>query len=179
MRRCRSHPPRNPVAAPRATCPAGNVLPTGPRHSSANTGVRMATAHRGNTNMVRGGNCICLQNRPVKPAVPRGHPCGDAAQAGSRAQTMANSISNSGFHKVKLPASALIHLCNTCYAFFFRNMLLSSPRFTRISGMWYLVAFGEIKFSIFTGCPARPYFFCKTGGLKTCVQLLELPLQAP
>ncbi len=50
---------------------------------------------------------------------------------------------NPMFHKVKYPLPRLMYLSNSRYAFFFRNMLLCSPRFTRISGMWYLVAYGE------------------------------------
>ena len=41
-------------------------------------------------------------------------------------------------------------LSNTLYAFFFGIMLLSFSRFTQVSGMWYLVAFGEIYLK-FTG----------------------------
>ena len=53
------------------------------------------------------------------------------------------------FHKVKHASHKVMLLSNSCYAFFFEIMLLSVPRFTRISGMWYLVAFGEIH--LFTG----------------------------
>lgn len=49
----------------------------------------------------------------------------------------------------------VMHLSNTLYAFFFGIMLLSIPRFTQVSGMWYLVAFGEIYLK-FTGYPAHP-----------------------
>jgi hypothetical protein len=44
---------------------------------------------------------------------------------------------------------------NTRYAFFIGIMLLSFSRFTQVSGMWYLVAFGEIQHK-FTGYPAHP-----------------------
>ena len=47
-------------------------------------------------------------------------------------------------HKVKHASHKVMLLSNSRYAFFFEIMLLSIPRFTRISGMWYLVAFGEI-----------------------------------
>lgn len=50
----------------------------------------------------------------------------------------------SSVHKVKHVSHKVMLFSNSRYAFFFEIMLLSLPRFTRISGMWYLVAFGEI-----------------------------------
>ncbi|RPJ45536.1 MAG: hypothetical protein EHM16_12355 [Betaproteobacteria bacterium] len=61
-----------------------------------------------------------------------------------RGKTGAKMMPDPLFHKVKYPPLGLMYLSNSPYAFFFRNMLLSNPRFTRVSGMWYLVAFGEI-----------------------------------
>jgi len=61
-----------------------------------------------------------------------------------RGKTGAEMMPDPLFHKVKYPPLGLMYLSNSPYAFFFRNMLLSNPRFTRVSGMWYLVAFGEI-----------------------------------
>lgn len=45
----------------------------------------------------------------------------------------------------------LRHSRHSRYAFFIGNMLVFDPRFTRISGMWYLVAFGEIQISVLAG----------------------------
>lgn len=58
-------------------------------------------------------------------------------------------------------------------AFFLKNMLLFNPRFTRISGMWYLVASGSCKFPFSPAIRHVP-IFRKTGGSKTCVQHSEL-----
>jgi len=56
----------------------------------------------------------------------------------------AKNPSQAIFHKVKQAPHKVMLLSNTHNAFFFGIMLLSVSRFTRISGMWYLVAFGEI-----------------------------------
>lgn len=61
------------------------------------------------------------------------------------------------------------------YAFFLKNMLVFASRFTQISGMWYLVDFGEHQFSIYLPAIRHVPIFRKTGGSKTCVQLSGLP----
>jgi hypothetical protein len=56
----------------------------------------------------------------------------------------------------EIAAHTLMHLSNSRYAFFFRNMLLFNPRVAGIPGMWYSVISRENQIFSFTGYPARP-----------------------
>jgi OmpA-OmpF porin, OOP family len=67
-------------------------------------------------------------------------------------------------------------LSNSRYAFFFEIMLVSHPRFTRISGMWYLVACGESF--LLTGYPAHPYLFRKNRRIINMRSALKITIVA-